>query len=272
MWFIISKKNLIVFSFIIIIFCLVFLLWLDPISLFANSLLTPELFSKENKVLTEEIENQIHTLTKKEEKYAYLTFDDGPSKRVTPKVLDILQKTDTKANFFVVGRCVDALAELVKREYEEGHFIANHGYSHNNNKLYQNREAFLTEVVRTDFAIGKAIGQENYRSHLFRFPNGSMSKNHHQDKLKSISYLQEIDYTYIDWNCLNNDSIHKYSDAQLLSNLRKSAKDKNTLVILMHDSGDVNKTYTALEPSIDYLKKQGYEFRTFYDFFPEHKP
>ena len=77
--------------------------------------------------------------------------------------------------------------------------------------------------------------------------------------------LKEIDYTYVDWNALNNDSIKKYSKEQLLSNLKKSSKDKGTLVILMHDTGDVNNTYDVLEDSINYIKSQGYEFRTFYD-------
>ena len=67
------------------------------------------------------------------------------------------------------------------------------------------------------------------------------------------------------WNALNNDSIKKYSKEQLLSNLKKSSKDKGTLVILMHDTGDVNNTYDVLEDSINYIKSQGYEFRTFYD-------
>lgn len=93
-----------------------------------------------------------------------------------------------------------------------------------------------------------------------------MSKSYHANKIKAIDYLKEIDYTYIDWNCLNNDSIQKYSDTQLVNNLKKSSKNKGTLVILMHDTGDVNKTYTVLEDSIVYLKKEGYEFRTFYDF------
>lgn len=93
-----------------------------------------------------------------------------------------------------------------------------------------------------------------------------MSKNHHQDKLKSIGYLKDFDYTYIDWNCLNQDSVQKCSKYQLLENLKKSSKGKNNLVILMHDTGDVNLTYDILEDSILYLKSQGYKFRTFYDF------
>ena len=86
-----------------------------------------------------------------------------------------------------------------------------------------------------------------------------------QHKKKAIKYLNEIDYTYIDWNSLNNDSMKKYSNAELLANLKKSSANKGTLVILMHDTGDVNKTYDILEDSINFLKSEGYEFKTFYD-------
>ena len=84
-------------------------------------------------------------------------------------------------------------------------------------------------------------------------------------KKKYISYLQEFDYTYLDWNCLNNDGMQKYSDAQLLKFLKNTSKNKNTLVVLMHDSGDLNKTQNVLQDSIDYLKQQGYEFRNIQD-------
>lgn len=97
-----------------------------------------------------------------------------------------------------------------------------------------------------------------------RFPGGS-SRKHHLSKDDCIEYLNEINYTYVDWNVLNNDGVKKYSDVQLLKNLKKSSQGKNTLVVLMHDAAFVNKTYNVLEDSILYLKEQGYTFKTFAD-------
>ena len=57
----------------------------------------------------------------------------------------------------------------------------------------------------------------------------------------------------------------KYSQTQLLNNLKKSSKNKGTLIILMHDTSDVNDTPSILKDSIDYLKSQGYAFKNFYD-------
>ena len=73
-----------------------------------------------------------------------------------------------------------------------------------------------------------------------------------------------MNFSYIDCNFLNNDSVKKYSHTQLLNNLKKSSKNKGTLVILMHDTSDVNDTPSILKDSIDYLKIQGYEFKNFY--------
>lgn len=199
------------------------------------------------------------------EKVAYLTFDDGPSSSVTPEILDILKSEGVKATFFVIGKNVEANPDIVKRAYKEGHYIANHSYSHNNSVLYKNSESFLNEVQITDIAIGKAIGIENYCSHVFRFPNGFMSPSYKSKKLEAAQLLSKIDYAYLDWNCLNNDSIKKYSNAQLLNNLKESCKNKNTLVILMHDTKDVNDSSLVLKASIQYLKSQGYEFKNLYD-------
>lgn len=199
------------------------------------------------------------------EKIAFLTFDDGPNVSVTPKVLDILKEENIKASFFVIGKCVDANPEITKRAYDEGHYIANHGYSHNNNLLYKSSDNFLNELKKTDLAIGNAIGVPNYCSHIFRFPNGFMSPLNKAKKKEAVKLLQNIDFNYIDWNCLNNDSVKKYSSSQLLNNLIKSSKNKDVLVILMHDTKDVSNSSLVLKDSIKYLKDKGYVFKNFYD-------
>lgn len=217
-----------------------------------------------NSVVDESLQEKVATLTKKEEKIAYLTFDDGPTQKATGKILDILKTENVTATFFVVGKHVKEHPELVKRAYEEGHYIANHGYHHDNKKLYQSKDSFISEIKNTDLEIGKAIGIENYCSFVFRFPNGYMSANYKAKKKEARKLLLAMNYSYIDWNCLNNDSVKKYSHTQLLNNLKKSSKNKGTLVILMHDTSDVNDTPSILKDSIDYLKIQGYEFKNFY--------
>ena len=208
----------------------------------------------------------LNDITKSNKKIAYLTFDDGPTTTATSKVLDILKSENIKATFFVLGKHVKENPDLVKRAYQEGHYIANHGYSHNNEILYKNMESFKNEILSTDIEISKALGIENYSSHIFRFPNGYMANMYLNQKKKALNILKELNYLYVDWNCLNKDSEKKYSNYELLNNLKKSIKNKGTLIILMHDTTDVNKSYEVLKDSIDYLKSQGYTFSNFYDF------
>lgn len=255
---IIRKKTL------IIIFCLFILIFIissfvfKPSAYFAVPL-------NYNCAVSDEFLEKINNITNSQEKVAYLTFDDGPNSSITPKVLDILKHEDVKATFFVIGKYVEENPEIVKRAYEEGHYIANHGYSHDNSILYKSSDSFIQEIKKTDMAIGKAIGVDNYCSHVFRFPNGFIAPMYKQQKTEAVLLLSQMNYTYIDWNCLNNDSMKKYSPNQLLDNLKKSCKDKNSLVILMHDTKDVSNSSLALRDSILYLESHGYEFRNFYN-------
>ena len=257
--FLLKKKYIIIFIVLFLIFLLVFL-YFQPSFSFAFELTT-------NAVLDDSFKEKLFTLTKSDEKYAYLTFDDGPTLKATGKILDILKEEQVKATFFVIGKYVKNHPELVKRAYDEGHYIANHGYSHNNTRLYESDSSFIQEIQDTDAEIGKALGIDNYCSHVFRFPNGYMSSNYKSQKKHAVELLSKLNYMYVDWNCLNNDSVKRYSNYQLLDNLKKSASNKGTLIVLMHDSSDVNDTPSVLKDSISYLKSQGYEFRNFYDCF-----
>lgn len=224
---------------------------------------TVEVFQDNYKSL--DLMNQINNTYENKEKIAYLTFDDGPTTIATPTVLDILKEENVKASFFVIGKNVDKNPQIVKRAYEEGHYIANHGYDHNNSNLYKSNESFKNELEKTDEAIGRAIGINNYNSHIFRFPNGFMAPANKKRKEEVLDVLREINYKYIDWNCLNNDSMKKYSKSELLNNLKKTSQNKNKLVILMHDTKDVSDSSSALKESIEYLKAEGYNFKNFYD-------
>ena len=92
-----------------------------------------------------------------------------------------------------------------------------------------------------------------------------MSPNNKTMKKKAAAALESINYIYVDWNCLNRDSEKRYSSYQLMNNLKKSSKNKGTLIVLMHDTSDVNDTPSILKDSINYFKSQGYEFKNFYD-------
>ncbi len=215
-------------------------------------------------VYTEESKARLDNIYNSGEKSVYLTFDDGPSKTVTPLILDLLKKENIKATFFVLGSRVELNPSIVRREYEEGHFIANHGYSHMYAKIYSSTNDVLDEYNKTKQAIINAVGVE-YDGHLFRFPGGSTGGKYHSLKKEAKLLLNENQIGYIDWNALSSDAAGAKTKEALLENIKQTVGEKKTVVILMHDAGDKILTYEVLPEVIQYLKEKGYNFKNFYN-------
>ena len=76
------------------------------------------------------------TVNKKVKNIVYLTFDDGPNRYTTPKVLDILKENNVKATFFELKPAKKDF-DLTKRVIDEGHTLAMHGYQHKYNIVYK---------------------------------------------------------------------------------------------------------------------------------------
>lgn len=205
-------------------------------------------------------------------KVAFLTFDDGPSSNITPKILDYLKEKNIKATFFVLGKNIDGneeSAQLLRRMVKEGHVIANHTYSHDYNKLYPNEntdvKVFMEEVDKTNELIKKAVG-EDYKVSLVRMPHGYITRVHNGDKnlWTFKNELRKREMHSMDWNCLTEDAVGKEkTPEELLAFLKRTAGNKEKLLILMHDSKARNNTYEGLPKIVDYLQSQGYEFAVF---------
>lgn len=216
--------------------------------------------------LTEEQQyNILHIYNSTGEKRVFLTFDDGPTSLITPLILDVLKMEDVKATFFLLGTNAKYNQDLIKREFEEGHYIANHGYSHIYSEIYASPEATLAEYNATEQIIRDALGNQNYRSNLFRFPGGSNGGKYDVQKQLSKAYLRENGIIHLDWNALNEDAAGSYTKEQLLENAINTIGNKDSVVILMHDSSDKILTYEMLPDLIHYLKEQGYSFKNIYD-------
>ena len=119
----------------------------------------------------EENKNNIEHIYSSETKRVFLSFDDGPSEN-TETILNILDTYGIKANFFVLGSRVESMTNKVKKMYEKGNFIGNHGYSHVYEQIYSSPQAVLDEYTKTDNAIKQALNKNDFKSQLFRFPGG----------------------------------------------------------------------------------------------------
>lgn len=212
---------------------------------------------------TETAKNSMNNIYHSDKKIAYLTFDDGPSKTVTPLLLDLLKQENIKATFFVLGYRAELNPDILKREYAEGHYIANHGYSHIYSSIYSSPQAVIDEYNKAQNSINNALGI-NYNGHLFRFPGGSTGGKYKAIKAEAKNLLNENQIACIDWNALSQDAAGAKTKEALIQNTKESVGSKNTVVILMHDAGDKILTYEALPEIINYLREQGYVFKNFY--------
>lgn len=219
-----------------------------------------------NREFTEEEKDRIlHIYRSTGEKRVFLTFDDGPSQSVTPLILDVLKQENVKATFFVLGNNTKYNPDLIKREFDEGHYIANHGYTHKYSTVYASPEATLEEYNFTQQAIRDALGNQNYKSKVFRFPGGSNGGHYHTAKQNSKALLRENGIVHLDWNCLSKDAEGANTKEALMQNIIDTMGEKESVVILMHDSSDKILTYEMLPELISYLREKEYKFQTIYD-------
>lgn len=200
-----------------------------------------------------------------DEKRVFLTFDDGPTQSVTPFILDLLKQENIKATFFVLGNRAKANPDIIKREFEEGHYIANHGYSHKYSDIYKDIQNVLNEYNYTEQCIKEALENENYNSRIFRFPGGSTGGYYRNIKKQAKQVLRENGIVSLDWNCLSKDAEGAKTKEELLKNVIDTMKDKKSVVILMHDASDKILTYETLPDIIKYLRDNEYEFKNIYD-------
>lgn len=269
-----KKKFAITLLIIILIFVLIFILVKNSKN---NNKNTNEYVEEENIIENNIQENKTNTSQKLVEnisniynigeKNVYLTFDDGPSKTVTPLILDLLKEKNVKATFFVLGSRAELYPELVKRAYDEGHYIANHGYSHIYDNLYASSETIISEFETTENLIRQAIQDENYESHLIRFPGGSKGNQYSDIISQTIPILKERNIAYLDWNALTGESSGKKTKEAMWENFIWTTENKNNIVLLMHDAGDKILVYELLPQIIEYFTNNGYTFKTIYDLF-----
>lgn len=189
-------------------------------------------------------------------KYAYLTFDDGPSSN-TMQILDILDNYGVKATFFVNGHTGEIMEERYRAIVDRGHALGLHTYSHVYENVYGGLDKFEQEIVSLRNYLKQVTGKDTT---LFRFPGGS--SNSRTDDIKPyIQWLNDNGYSYWDWNCSSGDaSGTKPTAEQIVANclVQADAGYKN-LVILMHDTKPKDTTVEALPALIEALQARGYE-------------
>ncbi|MBR3255204.1 MAG: polysaccharide deacetylase family protein [Clostridia bacterium] len=203
----------------------------------------------------------------------YLTFDDGPSSNITPKVLDILKEKNVKATFFILN--YGEVGEgLVKREFNEGHTVAIHGYSHDYNTIYKSEEAYMSNITKLQEKIRATTG---YNATITRFPGGSsntVSKYNPGIMTRLCNLLISRGYKYFDWNVSSGDAGGAQDSDDIYNNVTMNLSKSRANVVLMHDFSSNSKLLDALSRIIDFGIENGYRFSNITENTPmvTHKP
>lgn len=187
-----------------------------------------------------------------DEKRVALTFDDGPDSVYTPQIMDILDKKNIKATFFLIGSRAELFPDVVKRMVEKGHIVGNHTMTHPV-IVKLDKEKTKENIMDAEKVLADLTG---YRTSLFRSPYGSLNP-------EKIEEIKKMGYKIIAWNV---DSLDwkSLTEEQVMYNILENVKGGS--IILQHSSGskeeDLTGTVGALPRIIEVLEKEGYEFVT----------
>ena len=183
-------------------------------------------------------------------KYIALTFDDGPSRKYTPILLDGLKERGVHATFFLMGKNIEGEEDIVKRMSEEGHLIGNHSYEHIQ-LTKAGAKAVCEAVEHTQEQIEAITGK---RPEYIRPPYGDWNEEL-EEEIGMTPVLWSLDS--LDWKLKDTGKI--------IHQVLKDVKDGD--IILLHDIFP-SSVEAALE-LIDILQKEGYVFVTAYELLIE---
>ena len=176
-----------------------------------------------------------------DKKTVYLTFDDGPTEKVTRKILEVLNNENVKASFFCVGKNVEKYPDLFTCIKEEGHAIGNHTNTHLNG-WKTNKKQYLEDVEEADKLI---------KSNLFRPPYGKLNWRSKRDLQRK--------YKIVMWDIAGGDFDPYLSIKDVVKNIINNV-NTGSIVVLHDNQKFMSKTIEALPIIIKELKAKKYRF------------
>jgi peptidoglycan/xylan/chitin deacetylase (PgdA/CDA1 family) len=180
---------------------------------------------------------------KDHEKAVYLTFDDGPTPVITPKVLDLLDEYKAKATFFCVGKNISKYPEIYSQILEKGHATGNHTYSHLNGWKTSSME-YLEDVKQC---------RQLVESNLFRPPYGKMSK-------RQKKQLTNMGYKIVMWTILSRDFDKRVDPVESIKQVK--TKGRKGSILVFHDSEKAAVSLFKILPVVlNYYAGKGFRFK-----------
>ncbi|MBQ2982392.1 MAG: polysaccharide deacetylase family protein [Lachnospiraceae bacterium] len=189
-------------------------------------------------------------------KVVYLTFDDGPGP-YTARLLDILDKYNVKATFFVTGQKL-GYKDMIGEAHRRGHTIALHTYSHQYS-IYKSEETYFADLKKIEDIC---VAQTGVKPTIVRFPGGTsntISENYCKKIMTTLSKsLGYRGYLYCDWNVSSGDAGGAKTKEEVANNVINGMKRNDVSIVLQHDI--VKFSVDAVEKIIVWGLANGYTF------------
>lgn len=198
-----------------------------------------------------------------EQKIIYLTFDDGPARKVTRDILEILKNESVHATFFIIGNQIKGQEDLILKIHNEGHALGLHSMTHKKNCLYESDESFLNEMLKTQETINSIVG---VKPTILRFPFGC-NNNCYKLSQSMVDLLHKNNLRIYDWTTDSGDGAHPNANPNVF--IKNSKSDKDCVILLMHCAYMSKNSVKALPEIIKYYKNNGYEFKLIDENTPE---
>ena len=214
----------------------------------------------DNNGVTNEIDRIVNVYDENSLGLIYLTFDDGPG-IFTNGILDILSKYNIKATFFVTGYGSD---EDILREYNDGHTVGLHTYTHKGN-IYSSVDDYFNDLNKVKDRVKNITGKDTKITRFLGGSSNTISKAYSKGIMSTLTKkVEEEGYTYFDWNVSVEDAgacakkrVKDKESCVYNYFVNGLSKDK-TNIVLLHDIKEY--TYNALENMIKYALDNNYEF------------
>lgn len=192
------------------------------------------------------------------EKVIYLTFDAGYENGCTGKILDILEKHNVSAAFFLVGNYIEKNPDLVRRMVADGHIVGNHTMHHPDMSKITDKTAFEKELRDLENLYREVVGADMPK--YYRPPQGTYSE-------ANLRMAQELGYrtvfwslAYVDWK-QNDQPTADYAFSKLLP------RTHNGAVVLLHSTSQTN--VEILDQLLTRWEDQGYRFASIEELFSD---
>ena len=194
-------------------------------------------------------------------KTIYLTFDAGYENGCTEQILDVLQKHNIKAAFFLVGNYIRQNPTLVKRMTADGHIVGNHTYHHYDMSKIGDMESFRKELEDLEALYTEVTGETMQK--YYRPPQGIYSE-------ENLKMAKELGYRTVFWSLAYVDWLNDRQPTSEEAYGKLIPRIHSGAVVLLHSTSKTNAS--ILDDLLSRWESMGYDFGTIDALFASDAP